>query len=134
MVESWLRPATEGPRRSRAPPRSRQGSAAEKPLLRIRRDRRRDPKNRAEHPTRSSNCAWPRDALSGRLQRTEETFQRNSAAPVIAHRSEEHTSELQSHSDLVCRLLLEKKKYEDNGKEDHRAQTEKAYSIKPYTR
>src|SRR5947207_15965813 len=27
------------------------------------------------------------------------------------HRSEEHTSELQSHSDLVCRLLLEKKIY-----------------------
>src|SRR5438034_3642459 len=29
---------------------------------------------------------------------------------VIQGRSEEHTSELQSHSDLVCRLLLEKKK------------------------
>src|SRR5215211_8082672 len=28
----------------------------------------------------------------------------------VALRSEEHTSELQSHSDLVCRLLLEKKK------------------------
>src|SRR5438132_6872238 len=28
----------------------------------------------------------------------------------ITVRSEEHTSELQSHSDLVCRLLLEKKK------------------------
>src|SRR5260221_9101824 len=28
----------------------------------------------------------------------------------IVLRSEEHTSELQSHSDLVCRLLLEKKK------------------------
>src|SRR5438034_4596658 len=28
----------------------------------------------------------------------------------IEKRSEEHTSELQSHSDLVCRLLLEKKK------------------------
>src|SRR5436190_9899606 len=27
-------------------------------------------------------------------------------------RSEEHTSELQSHSELVCRLLLEKKKNE----------------------
>src|SRR5438034_8845322 len=27
------------------------------------------------------------------------------------YRSEEHTSELQSHSDLVCRLLLEKKKH-----------------------
>src|SRR5437588_2270080 len=29
---------------------------------------------------------------------------------VYPTRSEEHTSELQSHSDLVCRLLLEKKK------------------------
>src|SRR2546430_3016302 len=29
---------------------------------------------------------------------------------VRAHRSEEHTSELQSQSNLVCRLLLEKKK------------------------
>src|SRR5438034_7818109 len=29
---------------------------------------------------------------------------------AAAKRSEEHTSELQSHSDLVCRLLLEKKK------------------------
>src|SRR5436190_24134548 len=28
----------------------------------------------------------------------------------VVGRSEEHTSELQSHSDLVCRLLLEKKK------------------------
>src|SRR5438034_3271328 len=31
------------------------------------------------------------------------------SVPAYA-RSEEHTSELQSHSDLVCRLLLEKKK------------------------
>src|SRR5438132_2276969 len=29
---------------------------------------------------------------------------------TVNARSEEHTSELQSHSDLVCRLLLEKKK------------------------
>src|SRR5438034_6677402 len=29
---------------------------------------------------------------------------------ILEVRSEEHTSELQSHSDLVCRLLLEKKK------------------------
>src|SRR5438034_4323099 len=29
---------------------------------------------------------------------------------VAGLRSEEHTSELESHSDLVCRLLLEKKK------------------------
>src|SRR5476649_881717 len=32
-----------------------------------------------------------------------------------ASRSEEHTSELQSHSDLVCRLLLEKKKAHGEG-------------------
>src|SRR5437588_1311522 len=30
-------------------------------------------------------------------------------ALLLPARSEEHTSELQSHSDLVCRLLLEKK-------------------------
>src|SRR2546428_8672375 len=30
--------------------------------------------------------------------------------PFLGMRSEEHTSELQSRSDLVCRLLLEKKK------------------------
>src|SRR5438132_8148265 len=34
------------------------------------------------------------------------------AGGVHRARSEEHTSELQSHSDLVCRLLLEKKKTE----------------------
>src|SRR5438034_5301451 len=34
------------------------------------------------------------------------------SSPVAMDRSEEHTSELQSHSDLVCRLLLEKKKRE----------------------
>src|SRR5260370_22676180 len=32
------------------------------------------------------------------------------AVDVVAVRSEEHTSELQSHLNLVCRLLLEKKK------------------------
>src|SRR5947207_12614374 len=39
-----------------------------------------------------------------RAQRGLEYFRRDHE-----HRSEEHTSELQSHSDLVCRLLLEKK-------------------------
>src|SRR5438034_3692868 len=40
------------------------------------------------------------DALLARIQ----------TALARQGRSEEHTSELQSHSDLVCRLLLEKKK------------------------
>src|SRR5216683_7106429 len=41
-------------------------------------------------------------------------------APAGEGRSEEHTSELQSRSDLVCRLLLEKKK-----KQERIAQTKK---------
>src|SRR5690242_20928721 len=36
-----------------------------------------------------------------------------SKGPAMSRRSEEHTSELQSHVNLVCRLLLEKKKEED---------------------
>src|SRR5437588_1260033 len=35
-------------------------------------------------------------------------------------RSEEHTSELQSHSDLVCRLLLEKKKKKQKPEQRHK--------------
>src|SRR5260221_1362943 len=52
---------------------------------------------------------------------------------IGATRSEEHTSELQSHSDLVCRLLLEKKK-----KKAHRsplprpAQTRSAHHPAPW--
>src|SRR5205085_10329791 len=38
----------------------------------------------------------------------------SSADPNSASRSEEHTSELQSQSNLVCRLLLEKKKDNHN--------------------
>ena len=44
----------------------------------------------------------------------ESRFQPN----VVAWRSEEHTSELQSHYDLVCRLLLEKKKRNKRLKHD----------------
>src|SRR5438034_8158252 len=35
----------------------------------------------------------------------------STTSSTVQVRSEEHTSELQSHSDLVCRLLLEKKKH-----------------------
>src|SRR5438874_3901571 len=41
------------------------------------------------------------DAVDARL---------DGGADALEHRSEEHTSELQSRRDLVCRLLLEKKK------------------------
>src|SRR5437588_2330991 len=51
-------------------------------------------------------------------------------APGFWFRSEEHTSELQSHSDLVCRLLLEKKKKKNkknkqNQKEDKKKKKQK---------
>src|SRR5438132_9099570 len=50
----------------------------------------RTPKSYANRSRPSISCSW---------------------VPLqLIERSEEHTSELQSHSDLVCRLLLEKKK------------------------
>src|SRR5438034_246533 len=53
---------------------------------------------------RSRSSAWPKTR----------TWLRISIATRGSERSEEHTSELQSHSDLVCRLLLEKKNKEKN--------------------
>src|SRR2546428_3614302 len=41
---------------------------------------------------------------------------------VLRIRSEEHTSELQSRSDIVCRLLLEKKNKSHNNKLQHAVQ------------
>src|SRR2546430_10373030 len=60
---------------------------------------------RASPPRRTgpTPCAGPRDASPARSR----------AAAAARYRSEEHTSELQSQSNLVCRLLLEKKKRED---------------------
>src|SRR2546421_5892387 len=50
------------------------------------------------------------DELEQRLRSERLELRRQLALP----RSEEHTSELQSRSDLVCRLLLEKKKKKSN--------------------
>src|SRR5215469_18960466 len=57
------------------------------------------------------------DALpncTGTCSATARRHSESSTVPRVAgnssHRSEEHTSELQSRRDLVCRLLLEKKK------------------------
>src|SRR2546427_2356647 len=43
----------------------------------------------------------------------------NAVKAVLRGRSEEHTSELQSQSNLVCRLLLEKKKKEETRRTTH---------------
>src|SRR5260370_9075106 len=45
-----------------------------------------------------------------RLSAIREELARSQSEKVASNRSEEHTSELQSHLNLVCRLLLEKKK------------------------
>src|SRR2546426_3479535 len=52
----------------------------------------------------------PRTAAGSPLQAREGTVQRPLSRRPISRRSEEHTSELQSPCNLVCRLLLEKKK------------------------
>src|SRR5437773_8198591 len=51
-----------------------------------------------------------RSGLSQIAQHQPPSFQWRSKPAQRSVRSEEHTSELQSHHDLVCRLLLEKKK------------------------
>src|SRR5260221_10331694 len=68
------------------------------------------------------------DAGGPAERRAEEESRADDLADIDAHdrrhlavlgdgaRSEEHTSELQSHSDLVCRLLLEKKNNRDTPK------------------
>src|SRR5436190_15870215 len=62
----------------------------------------------SEKPCWGWNCGiW----MKRRFWRCSAAFAQRQIISRIFFRSEEHTSELQSHSDLVCRLLLEKKKY-----------------------
>src|SRR2546427_9245992 len=69
--------------------------------------------------TRCKRCA-SLHAPQARMTRSTTSANKDSGAPPRAvtgagggARSEEHTSELQSQSNLVCRLLLEKKKNND---------------------
>src|SRR2546430_7431818 len=56
-------------------------------------------------------CArtWPADVMTS-TSRAPASFTNLTSGSSVHVRSEEHTSELQSQSNLVCRLLLEKKK------------------------
>src|SRR5260370_19210193 len=60
--------------------------------------------------TLSLHDALPISGADGRHQRGTEDQGRGCWGRTRRSRSEEHTSELQSHLNLVCRLLLEKKK------------------------
>src|SRR5260370_14092825 len=64
-------------------------------------------------------CTWRRKRPTGRIWRTWGSSMCATAGGrwrLHVHRSEEHTSELQSHLNLVCRLLLEKKKNNTNNR------------------
>src|SRR5260370_41149828 len=67
------------------------------------------------NPLRGAVFEWERltpnaFAGNGGLDKVRKRFNVASTGLTLVHRSEEHTSELQSHLNLVCRLLLEKKK------------------------
>src|SRR5690606_40554753 len=66
-----------------------------------------EPDGRAYMPVTPSSGAWP---ARGGFRPDSPTGGRSVLAVDFEHRSEEHTSELQSRENLVCRLLLEKKK------------------------
>src|SRR5260221_8492378 len=63
-----------------------------------------------------SNHPWFNAAAIGRASGVDFRVFGGAVENTKINRSEEHTSELQSHSDLVCRLLLEKKKKKVNRK------------------
>src|SRR5688572_32599045 len=73
------------------------------------RARRREREN--DHPAR-------RPHRVDRRGRDGAARERAARRPRSTLRSEEHTSELQSQSNLVCRLLLEKKKKKKNKKKE----------------
>src|SRR2546430_4280289 len=59
---------------------------------------------------RSSRCSRSTAYVTGLTWSTDFTAGCTAPCTLLDRRSEEHTSELQSQSNLVCRLLLEKKK------------------------
>src|SRR5438034_2344156 len=73
--------------------------------------------------------AWPPRQPPGKTACGTARRSRAGACPGAPPRSEEHTSELQSHSDLVCRLLLEKKKDRDRELQHHQPAEENGEPI-----
>src|SRR5256885_10782486 len=64
-------------------------------------------------PVEGTVVAWARSLGADRLWAVEDCRHVTRGLEQTLLRSEEHTSELQSPCNLVCRLLLEKKKKED---------------------
>src|SRR5699024_12226406 len=81
------------------------------------------------------SSAGRRESAAGRKRTlaifpTRGKIKRNDVPDALEHgrRSEEHTSELQSRFDLVCRLLLEKKKAEGQSRE-HANRSKSVFSL-----
>src|SRR5437868_14676062 len=91
-----VKPVSRRPPRLRGPGRKR---ASKTDIVDARNGGKQRDHDRTDHDADHQN--------SGRFKQRHHTF--NPVAPLLL-RSEEHTSELQSRFDLVCRLLLEKKK------------------------
>src|SRR5438034_5901407 len=77
------------------------------------------------HVTGGGEAADTRERLRFSVQQLERHALEVVGQIARRGRSEEHTSELQSHSDLVCRLLLEKKKKKRKEITDTNDQTSK---------
>src|SRR5260370_4086744 len=77
-------------------------------------------RNGAERPADEADLAAKIKAAGAVGPQRQRLFRHHHRlAGRAAVRSEEHTSELQSHLNLVCRLLLEKKKNNYNEKNSH---------------
>src|SRR5688572_32604755 len=70
--------------------------------------RRRSRNGCSRSGSKQAGSSWGRSSTSCGPRTSQPAGAR--AAAKVSRRSEEHTSELQSQSNLVCRLLLEKKK------------------------
>src|SRR5260370_29545537 len=71
---------------------------------------RRPPRSTLFPYTTLFRSPWSRRGDRGVRRGVWRRCRTGAGAPNSVRRSEEHTSELQSHLNLVCRLLLEKKK------------------------
>src|SRR6476661_9520727 len=71
-------------------------------------------------PPRSTLFPYTTLFRSGASVRDRKPRRRPPGRRLTCPRSEEHTSELQSHLNLVCRLLLEKKKKQHNRRRLHK--------------
>src|SRR2546426_6694796 len=80
------------------------------PYTTLFRSRPRPARRRDQDRRRSRRCAIARRGARDRRGDGARRARHRAGPPSPRRRSEEHTSELQSESNLVCRLLLEKKK------------------------